>query len=580
MSTRRRTSRRQSRLPLPTSATWIAARASNGLRRPMLIASVSVVSFAISLLALVIVPQQARRAAAAITSGTSTRPDTESSLSALVLAERQFATASTALAVARADVAQSPQANATTTLPPSVSDTLSPGARSRRDTLTSQVTLLGRLITRSENAPLLGSYRALAQAPPMQGDVRVRQLLDSLVEIERERDSYSAVGGVDPVFVALTARANELGRSIEILADTRRSALRREIAVLVPSPAPAVALVGSRAPRDTIELLRKRDAARALAAAAVTRLARERAELIRLGEREERARELASVGASPQAMLAAAMVFGAMFGFGVALLDEVRHPRIANAREVERATGIRVLGVIRPLSPSLERGRRLAERSGPAYIDSGAGGHQLIYQAIATAGVGTVMLSVTGDNPAVCAVVAINFSAIASDEARATLLLDTDFTSAAVMAALRLRPGAGLTELARGSARWSEVTRVAQLGRDRSIDVVPSGEGQQTVDQLATLLHRDAAQLARQYDAIVIVSAIDQVTAGLSAALPVPDVILCGRVGHTTIAALKKVVSEIKDSGAQARGIVLWNAPDPILADLRPMEGIAQSTIA
>ena len=327
----------------------------------MLIASVSVVSFAISLLALVIVPQQARRAAAAITSGTSTRPDTESSLSALVLAERQFATASTALAVARADVAQSPQANATTTLPASVSDTLSPGARSRRDTLTSQVTLLGRLITRSENAPLLGSYRALAQAPPMQGDVRVRQLLDSLVEIERERDSYSAVGGVDPVFVALTARANELGRSIEILADTRRSALRREIAALVPSPAPAVALVGSRAPRDTIELLRKRDAARVLAAAAVTRLARERAELIRLGEREERARELASVGASPQAMLAAAMVFGAMFGFGVALLDEVRHPRIANAREVERATGIRVLGVIRPLSLSLERGRRLAE---------------------------------------------------------------------------------------------------------------------------------------------------------------------------------------------------------------------------
>jgi len=48
-------------------------------------------------------------------------------------------------------------------------------------------------------------------------------------------------------------------------------------------------------------------------------------------------------------MLAAALVFGAMIGFGIALWDEVRRPRIADAHEIERATGVRVLGVIRPL---------------------------------------------------------------------------------------------------------------------------------------------------------------------------------------------------------------------------------------
>ena len=65
----------------------------------------------------------------------------------------------------------------------------------------------GDLPLRADNAPLLGSFRALAEAPQMRGDPRVKQLLDSLVEIERERESFNAVGGVDPVFVALTARA-------------------------------------------------------------------------------------------------------------------------------------------------------------------------------------------------------------------------------------------------------------------------------------------------------------------------------------------------------------------------------------
>ena len=44
----------------------------------------------------------------------------------------------------------------------------------------------------------------------MRGDAQVKQLLDSLVEIERERESYNAVGGVDPVFAALTARGSAL----------------------------------------------------------------------------------------------------------------------------------------------------------------------------------------------------------------------------------------------------------------------------------------------------------------------------------------------------------------------------------
>jgi hypothetical protein len=187
---------------------------------------------------LVVVPQQARRTAAQLRPVAAQRPDTEPTVSALAEAERQVGAASAALSSARNELSQLIAATATTP----ASDTLSTGepitlaTRTARDSLADRVAQLGRLLARTENAPLLGSYRALAEAPAMRGDVSVSQLLDSLVEIERERESYNAVGGVDPVFVALTARANELGRAIEAAAVSRRADLRRQMAALAPAP--------------------------------------------------------------------------------------------------------------------------------------------------------------------------------------------------------------------------------------------------------------------------------------------------------------------------------------------------------
>lgn len=572
MSTPRRPPRRRLGAAAQNSTAWIAARAKNTLRRPLFITTVSILTFIVSLMALVVVPRQARKAAVAMRPAAALRPDTEPTFAALRQAEREVAAAESTLARTRTELAQLVAATAAV----AATDTalggghLSAGVRSQRDSLAEHVALLGRLIARSENAPLLGSYRALAQAGPMQGDAKVKAQLDSLVEIERERDSYSAVGGVDPVFVALTARANELGRNIESLADARRTALKKELAALAP-PIPVMpAEIASRPLPDTVARARDRDAARDASAGVATRLARERAELVALDVREERARELANVGASPSAMLAAALVFGAMLGFGVVLLDEVRHPRVADAYEIERMTGIRVLGEIHRLPPSPDRGRRTAERTAPTFIDPGADGHQLVYLTIATTGTNTVMLTVTGDMPAVSAVVAINFAAIASDEARDTLLIDTDGTASTIAAALRIRPSAGMSGLAGGQTEWSQVIRTANLGRDRTIDVVPSGQGVVAIDELTGILQRDVETLSRRYDAIVVVSALDQSIAGVSAALPVPDVLYCVRAGQTPIAELKRHIEEIQSTGAQVRGVVFWNAPDPQLADLRP----------
>jgi capsular polysaccharide biosynthesis protein len=546
----------------------MTARARNALRRPVFIGAVSVVTFVASLVALIVVPQQAKRAANAIRPAPEARPDTLPTVNSLHTAERQVAAADSALVATRAQLTQLIAATAAA----AASDTTPTGeaitstARNRRDSLADEIDQLDRLLARADNAPLLGSYRALAEAAPMQGDAQVKLLLDSLVAIERERESYNAVGGVDPVFVALTARANELGRNIQALSAARRTAMQRELATLSPSPSSAAAAVAARPMPDTMAAIYRRDTARTVAAEVANRLARERVELQRLDVREARARELADVGASPPAMLAAALVFGAMLGFGLALLDEVRHPRIADAYEIERATGTRVLGVIKPLPPSPDRGRRAADRNGPPYLDPGGDGHQLIYLSIATAGTDVVMLTVVGDNPAVSAIVAINFAAIAAQEARATLLVDTE-PADTVEVALRLPASPGVMGLVEGKVSWPEAIRPARTGRDRTIDAVASGHGVLPLEELKGLFQRDIARLSRRYDAVVLVSAPDQVSQGLPTALPIPDVIYCARTGQTPVAELKTTLEEIQAAGCRVRGVVLWDAPDPALLE-------------
>jgi len=555
----------------------MAARARNALRRPVFIGAVSVVTFIAALFALVIVPRQAQRTAAQLRPSASARPDTSPTVAALTEAQRQASAADSAVIAARNDYAAQVAASTVSITPDSmpIGQAVTGDIRARRDSLVSDIALLGRLLARAENAPLLGSYRAVAEAPPMRGSAQARQFLDSLVEIEREREGYNAVGGVDPVFVALTARANELGRAIEALADARRGELRRELAALAP-PSPTVSAVAAHPLPDTLELLHAQQGAHEAASGVASRLARERSELTQLDAREERARELANLGASPPAMLAAALIFGAVIGFGFALVDEVRHPRISDAYEAERATGLRVLGVISPLPPSPERGRRSSDRSAPPYIDPGADGHQLIYLHIATAGANVIMLTVTGDNPSVAAIVAINFVTIAADEARNTLLIDTDAAASTVSATLRLRASQGVSGLVGDKLSWPEAIRAARIGRESSIDVVPSGPDSLPLQEIKSLLERDANRLARRYDAIVLVSAAEQVVQGLPSALPIPDVVYCVRAGQTPIADLKKALEEIESSGGRVRGIVVWNAPDPILSEVRPAEQVAE----
>jgi hypothetical protein len=79
MSPRRRNTQRTGPRTPSSPAAWITARARNALRRPLFIGTISVLTFLASLIALIIVPEQAKKAAAAIRPS-SARPDTEATV--------------------------------------------------------------------------------------------------------------------------------------------------------------------------------------------------------------------------------------------------------------------------------------------------------------------------------------------------------------------------------------------------------------------------------------------------------------------------------------------------------------------
>ena len=535
-------------------ATYLAARARNAMHRPIFIGAVSVGTFVTALVALVVVPQQAQRKAQAIAPKPGERPDTIVIAQAVASARTRVASAEAALSAARVKA---------TTLAQMAEDTVDAVHTAQQDSLNTRVSALDALLARTETAPLAASYRALGESPEIAGHTSVKVLLDSLAEIERERDATSTSGGADPVFVALTARATEIGRTLQGIATARRDSLRAEIARLAPRPRPSA---NELAQADTVRRIVSRDSATAALATANAQMESARRRLEELDRRAERARELANpLSAPPYAMLASAIVFGMVLGFGTALTQELRRPRIADAHEAERVAGVRVISVIRPRPPSPDRGRRLADRVAPPHLDPANDAHQLVWLFVAPPASSLLMLTITGESSLIAGIIAANLGAVATEEARNVILIDADGRSAPVSSALRLNPRPGLHDIVAGRVGWPEATQHATIGRDRVIDVVPSGFETSASDQrlVSELLRRDAGRLTRHYDTVIIVAPKDLALGDLPAVLPMHDVIYCARLGYTRHAELKEAIRGIRLAGGNPLGVVLWDDLDP-----------------
>lgn len=510
--------------------------------------------FIIALIAFIVVPRQATRAAVRVSATIEERPDSNRTVAIRNRAVAEIAKADSALNAARQPAVAPPAV--------AVIDTFPPEAIAQRQALSDEIATLNRLIERADNAPLPASYRALATAPSLASDPVVRSLLDSLSDIERERDAFGTVGGVDPVYVALTSRATAVGRSIQSIAETKRAEARQRLVALRPAAPPPP----PRAHVDTARYLAQRQANAKIYADAMTTLAQMKAVNDRIDRESTRARELANVGAPPLAMLAAALVLALTLGFAASLFFELKAPTISDSREAEQVSNVRVLGTIEPMEVLAERSRRQADVSGPPLIDVVSESYRRLYLHLAATEANVPIVTVAGDDSAIVATVASNIASAAAYEARSTLLVDADPTTSTISRIFRIHSSPGLTGIISGNSDWAGSIVQATIGRDRTLDVLPSGSRRGSPDpETAERIRADFARMERRYDLIVIAAPTAYVQKGPSSIIPSPDVVLCARIGHTRIARLKESVESLRSLNLRIHGLVLWNDDMPVV---------------
>ncbi len=533
---------------------WMSARSRNASRRLAIMGIVGGFVFVGALIAFVLVPREATKAAVTVTARLEVRPDSMRTVAIRNRAAADIAAADSMLEVARRLVA-----------PPSVPvvDTFPPELIAQRESIAAVVTVLNRLIERADNAPLPSSYRALAMVSVMGSDPQVQVLLDSLTEIERERDAFGTVGGVDPVYVALTSRATAIGRSIQSIAESKRGTLRAQLGRLRPPPAPSA----RQAAVDTARYMAQRIVNQRTYAGSVRTLAQMRATNERIDRESTKARDLANVGAPPLAMLAAALVLALSLGFATSFLLELRNPTVSDAREAEQVTGVRVLSVIEPAEVVAERSRRQADVSGPPLIDVISESYRRLYLHLAATEANIPIVTVAGDDAGIVATVASNIAAAAAYEARGVLLVDVDPTRSAVSHVFRIPSNPGLSGIVAETAGWGEAIVHTAIGRDRWLDDLPSGTQRAgaPTEEAAERIRGDFARMERRYDLIVIAAPTAYVKRRGATIIPAPDIVLCVRIGHTRISDLRTAVANLRELDLRIHGLVLWNDDLPVI---------------
>src|SRR3954462_2863889 len=542
---------------------WMAARARNALRRVLVFGIVGGVVFIAALIAFVIVPRSASRKALAVAQNIEAPTDSAPTIAARDRYAAQINVADSILNATRQALVPAPAA---------VIDTFPPAVRALRDTLSAELATLNRLIDRAEDAPLPTSYRALAASPTVAADPRVRVLLDSLADIERERNAFGAVGGVDPVYLALTSRATAIGREIKGIADAKRGEVRGKLVLIRPTPAPVVKPVITV---DTVRLPAQRAAAQQSYTTAVRQLDQINQKNARIDQQSARARELANVGAPPWAMLAAAVVLALAVGFAASFGTELKRPHIADPREAEQISGARVLTVIKPPEIVVERSRRQADVEAPPLIDVVSESYRTLYLHIASVEASVPIVTITGDDPGIVATVASNLAASAAYEARSTLLVDVDPTTCSVASVLRIRPDPGLSGIILGNVTWPEAIVPTTIGRDRPLDVLPSGTRRSGLPEpnVVEEVRKELARMQRRYDFIIITAPTSYVQRSATSIIPAPDVILCARIAHTTVGGLKSAVDTLRGADMRIHGLVLWDAEMPQLEPRKKIWG-------
>ena len=82
-----------------------------------------------------------------------------------------------------------------------------------------------------------------------------------------------------------------------------------------------------------------------------------------------------------------------------------------------------------------------------------------------------------------------------------------------------------------------------------------------------------AGRLVDRYDGIFLLADPATVKAGLPDQSKAHAVVYCAQPGVSPISSLSKELEEIRASGGNIRGVILWNADRPMLATPRELTG-------
>jgi len=541
----------------------LGRRARNVYRRPLLFGVVAVSVFMVTLIVLLLIPREAQRAAqvaGANAPNPGERRDTANLVRHLQAVE-QLAHIADSTRVAALELSRQRAAAV---------DTLSPDERARHDSLSAAIASLAALIQRAGNAPLPASYRALGESREMREDPRVKGMLDSLAAIEKARSDLGPSGEVDPIFVALTSRGTEIGKGLVAIAAERAGELRREAARLVPRPPPSSTV-------DTAAMRIMRDSLAGVSASVRQELANARQVNAMVDARAERARRVAALGATPLAMLAAALVMGLAIGFGVSFAFELQRPHVADGVEAVAIAGAPVLARLTDAPPATAR-RRTADREVPPLIEQGADAYRMLYTQLADRSFNLPFVVVVGDEPLTTATVAANLAAAAARQVRTVLLVDTDAVAQSVTWVTRTPGGRGLADVVSGGLSWPEAIVGVVVGRERTMDVLATGTTDASRVHGAGNAGPDAAggaeaertpdaildHLRRRYESIVVNAPASRGAELHHVVSASTTVLLCVRTARTPASVLRDLAGEIARRGAVLRGLVLWDQPDPV----------------
>lgn len=170
---------------------WMAARARNAAKRGGLIASVGLLAVATTLLLLVLVPREVNRTVRARIDALPPIVDTMPLLANLTGTTDRLRNAEATLQFLRqadADRVASATAN---TGPPRNAAPSSINSGVEQTEARKELTIR---VARARTAPLVENFRALGDAELLRNDSRARVLLDSLNEVNRDREAYAALG--------------------------------------------------------------------------------------------------------------------------------------------------------------------------------------------------------------------------------------------------------------------------------------------------------------------------------------------------------------------------------------------------